>query len=117
MPSTLLPGASRPAPSAGASTDFRALGVPAPLVDSLARDGVTSAFPIQTATLPDSLAGRDVLGRGKTGSGKTIAFALPTVAALAASCAEAAALCGKSTAIRSASTQLAAPAASLSRNS
>jgi superfamily II DNA/RNA helicase len=85
MPSTLLPGASRPAPSAGASTDFRELGVPAPLVDSLARDGVTSAFPIQSATLPDSLAGRDVLGRGKTGSGKTIAFALPTVAALAAS--------------------------------
>jgi len=85
MPSTLLPGASRPAPSAGASTDFRTLGVPAPLVDALARDGVTSAFPIQTATLPDSLAGRDVLGRGKTGSGKTIAFALPTVAALAAS--------------------------------
>ena len=43
------------------------------------------AFPIQAATLPDSLAGRDVLGRGRTGSGKTIAFALPIVSALAAS--------------------------------
>ena len=42
-------------------------------------------FPIQAATLPDSLAGRDVLGRGRTGSGKTVAFALPTVTALAAS--------------------------------
>ena len=64
---------------------FGELGVPAPLVAALARTGVTSPFPIQCATLPDSLAGRDVLGRGKTGSGKTIAFALPLVAALAAS--------------------------------
>jgi superfamily II DNA/RNA helicase len=64
---------------------FAALGVPAPLVDCLARQGITAPFPIQTATLPDSLAGRDVLGRGRTGSGKTIAFALPMVARLAAS--------------------------------
>ncbi|MFM6974425.1 MAG: DEAD/DEAH box helicase [Agromyces sp.] len=49
----------------------------------LARDGKTSPFPIQVATLPDSLAGRDVLGRGKTGSGKTLAFALPLVARIA----------------------------------
>src|ERR671913_567498 len=42
-------------------------------------------FPIQVATLPDSLAGRDVLGRGRTGSGKTLAFSLPLVARLAAS--------------------------------
>jgi superfamily II DNA/RNA helicase len=48
----------------------------------LAAQGITSAFPIQTATLPDSLAGRDVLGRGRTGSGKTLAFALPVVARL-----------------------------------
>ncbi|MEO7371282.1 MAG: DEAD/DEAH box helicase, partial [Ilumatobacteraceae bacterium] len=46
---------------------------------------VFTAFPIQSATLPDSLEGHDVLGRGKTGSGKTIAFALPIVARLAAS--------------------------------
>ncbi|PRY11734.1 DEAD/DEAH box helicase [Kineococcus rhizosphaerae] len=64
---------------------FAELGVPQALVDVLAAGGVTSPFPIQTATLPDSLAGRDVLGRGRTGSGKTIAFALPLVARLAAS--------------------------------
>lgn len=66
-------------------TTFADLGVPAALVRSLAERGITSPFPIQTATLPDSLAGRDVLGRGRTGSGKTIAFALPVVARLAAS--------------------------------
>ena len=65
------------------SPSFNALGVPAPIVQALADRGVTEPFPIQAATLPDSLAGRDVLGRGQTGSGKTIAFALPTVAALA----------------------------------
>ncbi|GAB3465355.1 DEAD/DEAH box helicase [Kineococcus endophyticus] len=64
---------------------FAELGVPQALVDVLAARGVSSPFPIQTATLPDSLAGRDVLGRGRTGSGKTIAFALPLVARLAAS--------------------------------
>jgi superfamily II DNA/RNA helicase len=68
-----------------ATPSFDALGVPAPLVRALADRGITSPFPIQAATLPDSLAGRDVLGRGRTGSGKTVAFALPTVAALAAS--------------------------------
>ncbi len=61
---------------------FRTLGVPAPLVDVLAKDGKTAPFPIQTDTLPDTLAGRDVLGRGKTGSGKTLAFCLPLVARL-----------------------------------
>src|SRR4249919_709360 len=66
-------------------TDFVALGVPAPLISVLAQREVMSAFPIQSATLPDSLNGHDVLGRGKTGSGKTIAFALPIVARLAAS--------------------------------
>ncbi|MFK4728725.1 DEAD/DEAH box helicase [Agromyces mediolanus] len=62
--------------------DFRALGVPAPLVDVLAADGKTIPTPIQADSLPDTLAGRDVLGRGRTGSGKTIAFALPMVARL-----------------------------------
>ncbi len=66
-------------------TDFAALGVPAPLIKVLAERDVLTAFPIQSATLPDSLLGHDVLGRGKTGSGKTIAFALPIVARLAAS--------------------------------
>jgi superfamily II DNA/RNA helicase len=64
---------------------FASLGVPAPLVEVLTASGITAPFPIQVATLPDSLAGRDVLGRGRTGSGKTIAFALPLVARLAAS--------------------------------
>ncbi|MHA7985412.1 DEAD/DEAH box helicase [Rathayibacter sp. CAU 1779] len=63
-------------------TSFSDLGVPAPLVAALTREGKTEAFPIQADTLPDTLAGRDVLGRGKTGSGKTIAFALPIAARL-----------------------------------
>ncbi|NLP85067.1 DEAD/DEAH box helicase [Microbacterium sp. CFH 90308] len=61
---------------------FGALGVPQPLVDALAADGKTTAFPIQIDTLPDTLAGRDVLGRGKTGSGKTLAFSIPMAARL-----------------------------------
>ena len=61
---------------------FGALGVPASLVDVLAADGKTTAFPIQVDTLPDTLAGSDVLGRGKTGSGKTLAFSIPMVARL-----------------------------------
>ena len=64
-------------------TTFAALGVPAPLVAALTKSGIDSPFPIQQDTLPDTLAGRDVLGRGKTGSGKTIAFALPLVTRLA----------------------------------
>ena len=64
------------------TSTFAQLGVPAPLVAVLAADGKTEAFPIQKDTLPDALAGKDVLGRGKTGSGKTIAFALPLVARL-----------------------------------
>ena len=66
-------------------TTFEALGVPAPLVEVLTASGITAPFPIQVATLPDSLAGRDVLGRGRTGSGKTLAFGIPLVARLAAS--------------------------------
>jgi superfamily II DNA/RNA helicase len=62
---------------------FAALGLPGPIVERLARDGITTPFPIQTATIPDTLAGRDVLGRGQTGSGKTFAFGLPTLARLA----------------------------------
>jgi superfamily II DNA/RNA helicase len=49
----------------------------------LASGGIDAPFPIQAATLPDSLAGKDLLGRGRTGSGKTVAFALPLVTALA----------------------------------
>jgi superfamily II DNA/RNA helicase len=65
--------------------NFVLLGVPANLASILADMDITEPTPIQTATLPDSLAGRDVLGRGRTGSGKTYAFLLPMVARLAAS--------------------------------
>ena len=68
------------APSADVS--FSALGVPAALTAELARQGIEAPFPIQVATLPDTLAGRDVLGRGRTGSGKTLAFSLPLVVRL-----------------------------------
>ena len=64
------------------TSSFAELGVPTQLTDVLEREGKTKAFPIQEDTLPDTLAGRDVLGRGKTGSGKTLAFALPMVARL-----------------------------------
>jgi hypothetical protein len=62
---------------------FIDLGVPAVIADVLASQGIDSPFPIQVDTLPDTLAGRDVLGRGKTGSGKTLAFSIPMVARLA----------------------------------
>ena len=55
---------------------FADLGVPAPLCATLARRGITEPFPIQAATLPDVLAGRDVAGKAPTGSGKTLAFGL-----------------------------------------
>ena len=63
---------------------FTDLGVPANLAAVLAGLSITEPTPIQAATLPDSLAGRDVLGRGRTGSGKTYAFLLPLVARLKA---------------------------------
>jgi len=65
--------------------NFAELGVPASLARILEQQGITTPTPIQAATLPDSLAGRDVLGRGRTGSGKTFAFLLPLVARLDAS--------------------------------
>jgi len=68
---------------AARAVSFASLGVPAPVAGALADAGITTPFPIQAATLPDALAGRDVLGRGRTGSGKTIAFSIPLVTALA----------------------------------
>jgi len=56
---------------------FAATGLAPALVSELTAQGISAPFPIQAATLPDSLAGRDVLGRGRTGSGKTLAFGLP----------------------------------------
>ncbi|MFF8505962.1 DEAD/DEAH box helicase [Streptomyces anulatus] len=62
---------------------FGDLGLPDGIVRKLAQNGVTTPFPIQAATIPDALAGKDILGRGRTGSGKTLSFGLPTLAALA----------------------------------
>ncbi|WP_406105550.1 DEAD/DEAH box helicase [Streptomyces sp. NBC_01003] len=62
---------------------FGDLGLPEGIVRKLAQNGVTAPFPIQAATIPDALAGKDILGRGRTGSGKTLSFGLPTLARLA----------------------------------
>jgi superfamily II DNA/RNA helicase len=69
-----------PAP---ADLTFAELGLPAPLVAALAERGMERPFAIQSRTLPDALAGRDVLGRAQTGSGKTLGFGLPLLARLA----------------------------------
>ncbi|SDY85962.1 Superfamily II DNA and RNA helicase [Amycolatopsis xylanica] len=61
---------------------FAELGLPTTLVTALSAQGIDTPFPIQAATLPHSLEGRDVLGRGRTGSGKTYAFVLPVLARL-----------------------------------
>jgi superfamily II DNA/RNA helicase len=55
---------------------FSDLGVSPKLVSALHKQGITSPFPIQVATLPDALEGHDILGQGKTGSGKTLAFGI-----------------------------------------
>ncbi|MFJ4670724.1 DEAD/DEAH box helicase [Kitasatospora purpeofusca] len=75
-------------PSLPAVETFDELEMPKALLSVLTRQGVTAPFPIQAATLPNSLAGRDVLGRGRTGSGKTIAFGLALLARTAGRKAE-----------------------------
>jgi superfamily II DNA/RNA helicase len=88
---TIFPLSAMPAERCGApessviepAASFAELGVPAALVDVLDADGITAPFPVQVATLPDALAGRDILGRARTGSGKTLGFALPLVSRLA----------------------------------
>jgi superfamily II DNA/RNA helicase len=67
------------------SVTFADLGVPADLVSALSRTGIEIPFPIQAATLPDALHGRDICGRAPTGSGKTLAFGLAALAACAPS--------------------------------
>ncbi|MFJ1580687.1 DEAD/DEAH box helicase [Streptomyces sp. NPDC088182] len=62
---------------------FGDLGLPDGIVRKLTQNGVTAPFPIQAATIPDALAGKDILGRGRTGSGKTLSFGLPLLATLA----------------------------------
>ncbi|MEU5956147.1 DEAD/DEAH box helicase [Streptomyces sp. NPDC047525] len=83
--------AEEPATDAAAEADEKAetgpsfsdLGLPEGIVRKLAQNGVTAPFPIQAATIPDALAGKDILGRGRTGSGKTLSFGLPLLATLA----------------------------------
>lgn len=72
-----------PAPTLAPSR-FADLGIPPPLAAALEQRGIETAFPIQVATLPDSLAGRDVCGRAPTGSGKTLAFGLAVLSRMAA---------------------------------
>jgi len=66
------------------ATGFAALGLPRPLLRALGKLEIAEPFPIQSATIPDALRGRDVLGCGQTGSGKTLAFGLPLAARLSA---------------------------------
>ena len=74
---------SRSTAPARPATTFGQLGLPEPVVTTLARRGLTTPFPIQAAAIPDALAGRDVLGKAQTGSGKTLAFGLPMISRLA----------------------------------
>ncbi|GAA3734606.1 DEAD/DEAH box helicase [Micromonospora maritima] len=83
MTTFAAPGTSPSTEPTPEVVDFASLGLPRPVVEALARQGITTPFEIQRATLPDALAGRDVLGRGQTGSGKTLAFGLPVIARLA----------------------------------
>ena len=68
-------------PESGMPT-FADLGLPTPVLRALTAGGFTAPFPIQAATLPETLAGRDLLGRGETGSGKTLAFGLALLSRL-----------------------------------
>ena len=70
-------------PDYPSTVTFRDLGLPSDIVRVLSTDGITTPFEIQAATIPDALAGKDVLGRGQTGSGKTLAFGLPLLTRLA----------------------------------
>ena len=69
-------------PTMDTSPSFADLGLPTPLVEELAAQGILTPFPIQQATIADAMSGRDTLGRGRTGSGKTLAFSLPLIARL-----------------------------------
>jgi superfamily II DNA/RNA helicase len=76
-------GSGRAAAAGTRAPTFSDLRVPAPLIDALRHAGIDTPFPIQAAVLPDALAGIDILGRGRTGSGKTLGFAIPLAARLA----------------------------------
>ena len=71
------------APGDQVKKSFRDLGIPAALVNALSAQGINEPFPIQVATVPDAIAGHDILGRGQTGSGKTLAFSLALLSNIA----------------------------------
>ena len=71
------------APGDAVKKSFRDLGIPAALVNALSAQGINEPFPIQVATVPDAIAGHDILGRGQTGSGKTLAFSLSLLSNIA----------------------------------
>ena len=75
---------SVPADSYATNQTFAELGVDTRLVAVLSGQGITTAFPIQALTIHDALAGRDVCGKAKTGSGKTLGFGLPMLQRIAA---------------------------------
>ncbi len=84
-PSATNAGSSLPEADTYETTrTFESLGIIEPLVKALANDGITVAFPIQAMTISDALAGRDVCGKAKTGSGKTLGFGLPMLQRIAA---------------------------------
>ncbi|MFE7842691.1 DEAD/DEAH box helicase, partial [Streptomyces sp. NPDC057474] len=78
-------GAKSASVEAAPEVTFATLGLPEGVVRKLAQNGVTTPFPIQAATIPDALAGKDILGRGRTGSGKTLSFGLPLLTQLSGS--------------------------------
>lgn len=84
--STGTPPTAVAAPTLNAMADtsitFADLGLPMELAKALKSEGIVHPFPIQAAAIPKALTGRDILGRGPTGSGKTFTFGLPIIAAL-----------------------------------
>ncbi|QFZ22672.1 DEAD/DEAH box helicase [Saccharothrix syringae] len=82
-PATTVPDHVESTLPEGPLPSFAELGLADELLRALDQAGITDPFPIQAATLPDALAGRDVLGRGQTGSGKTLAFGLALLSRLA----------------------------------
>ncbi len=73
---------SSPDQETPAAPSFGDLGLPQPLLTALSEVGYETPSPIQAATIPALLSGRDVLGTAQTGTGKTAAFALPILSRL-----------------------------------
>jgi superfamily II DNA/RNA helicase len=77
------PARTGAASSAPTSKTFHDLGVDSRICDALAAEGITEAFPIQALALPIGLAGSDIIGQARTGTGKTLAFGIPLLQRLA----------------------------------